>query len=295
MEKANVLIKYSMAKINLALDVLGQREDGYHEVKMIMQSIHLKDDIILEQRDKKEIVLTSNSSEIPLDKKNIAYKAAKLIMEEYAIHTGIHIHIEKRIPVAAGLAGGSGNAAAVLEGMNELYNLNIPKEELMEKGLRIGADVPYCILKKTALAEGIGEKLSILPEMPECIILIANPGLAVSTKEVYEGLHKEMDPFHPDVEKVIEGLEKKNLSEIAENMGNILEVVTIKKHPVIEEIKKCMKENGALNALMSGSGSSVFGIYEKIEDARETEKELKTRLNIEKLFITKPYKQEEER
>lgn len=247
----------ALAKINLGLDVLGKREDGYHEVRMIMQSIHLYDRVEIKKTKSPNIHVETNLFYLPVDENNLVYKAAKLMKNEFRIKEGVRITLQKFIPVAAGLAGGSSDAAAVMVGMNRIFNLGIKQSRLMELGLQIGADVPFCIMRGTALAEGIGEKLTALPSMPKCPVLIAKPAVSVSTKHVYEQLRLTENTVHPDIDAVIENIRQKKLRGVAENMGNILETVTVKEYPVIKEIKKVMKENGALNAIMSGSGPTV--------------------------------------
>lgn len=265
----------ALAKINLGLDVLGQREDGYHEVRMIMQTIHLYDRVEIKKTKSPQIHVETNLFYLPVDENNLVYKAAKLMKTEFKIKEGVRITLQKFIPVAAGMAGGSSDAAAVMVGMNRIFNLGIKQSRLMELGLRIGADVPFCIMRGTALAEGIGEKLTALPPMPKCPILIAKPAISVSTKHVYEQLRLTGNTEHPDIDKIMENIKKKNLRGVAENMGNILETVTMKEFPVIREIKKLMKENGALNAMMSGSGPTVFGLYANEKDIRKAYDALK--------------------
>lgn len=251
----------ALGKINLGLDVLGKRENGYHDVKMVMQTLYLYDNVTLEKTDEPGIHIESNLFYLPKDENNIAYKAAKLLIDEFSISEGIRITLDKHIPVAAGMAGGSSNAAAVLFGMNQMFELGLNQGELMERGVKLGADVPYCIMRGTVLAEGIGEKLSALPQMPKCHILIAKPPISVSTKMVYEKLDSR-EVVHPDIDAIIKGLEQGSLHKIANSMGNVLETVTIEEYPEIAEIKKCMLDNGALGAMMSGSGPTVFGIFE---------------------------------
>ena len=260
----------ALAKINLGLDVLRRREDGYHEVKMIMQTIGLHDDLEIRRIKTPEIQVKTNLYYLPTNENNLVYKAAKLLMDEFGIKEGVAIQLKKRIPVAAGMAGGSTDGAAVLWGMNQMYGLGLSRQELMERGVKLGADVPYCVQRGTALAEGIGERLSVLPSMPKCTILIAKPGISVSTKFVYENLHaNDLKPEqHPDVDSMIEAMKEKNLDLLCERMGNVLETVTIPAYPVIEEIKDVMKKGGALNACMSGSGPTVFGLFDDREKAK---------------------------
>lgn len=276
----------ALAKINLSLDVVRRREDGYHEVRMIMQTINLYDKISIKKSATPGIQMTTNSSFLPTDENNLVYKAAKLLMEEFKIEEGVEIHLQKFIPVAAGMAGGSSDAAAVLYGVNKLFNLKLSKKALMERGVKIGADVPYCIMRGTALAEGIGEKLTPLNPAPQCFVLIAKPNISVSTKFVYDNLHANELKEHPDIDGMIDAINEKNLSAVAEKMGNVLETVTIKEYPVIEEIKDIMKEQGAINAMMSGSGPTVFGLFETKEKAEEAYSALKDKPGIQKLFLT---------
>lgn len=267
----------ALAKINLGLDVLGRRENGYHDVRMVMQTIYLYDNVTLTKTEETGIHLECNLFYLPVDETNIAYKAAKLLMDEFGIKEGVRIVLDKHIPVAAGLAGGSSNAAAVLVGMNRLFSLGLSVEDLMKRGVTLGADVPYCVMRGTVLAEGIGEILSPLPPLPKCCVLIAKPGISVSTKTVYEKLDSQEIEVHPNIDGILEGLEEQNIQKIAASMGNVLEAVTIGDYPIIEQIKDVMKESGALNAMMSGSGPTVFGIFEdraKAKVARQKLREL---------------------
>ncbi len=265
----------ALAKINLGLDVLGKRDNGYHDVRMVMQTIYLYDNVTLEKTQEPGIQLETNLFYLPVDENNIAYKAAKLLMDEFDIKEGVRITLEKHIPVAAGMAGGSTNAAAVLVGMNRLFSLGLSQNELMERGVKLGADVPYCIMRGTALAEGIGEVLTPLPPLPKCYVLIAKPGISVSTKEVYEALDSEEIPDHPDIDGILEGLENGDLEKVTSSMGNVLERVTIKKYPIIDEIKNAMKEAGAINAMMSGSGPTVFGIFTDQKTAKIAQQKIR--------------------
>ena len=251
----------ALAKINLGLDVLGRRENGYHDVRMVMQTIYLYDDVFMEKTKEEGIHLETNLFYLPVNENNIAYKAAKLLMDEFHIEGGVSIRLNKFIPVSAGMAGGSSNAAAVLFGMNRMYQLGLSQQELMERGVKLGADVPYCIMRGTVLAEGIGEELTPLPALPKCYVLIAKPPVSVSTKTVYEKLDALDIVKHPNIDGILEGLEEQNLEKIAANMGNVLEEVTVGDYPVIEKIKKVMKDAGALNAMMSGSGPTVFAYF----------------------------------
>lgn len=252
----------ALGKINLGLDVLGRRPNGYHDVRMVMQTVYLYDQILLEKTDKEGISLKTNLFYLPVNENNLAYRAAKMLIDEFAIKEGVHISLEKHIPVAAGMAGGSSNAAAVLYGMNRLFQLGLTDQELMERGVKLGADVPYCIMRGTVLAEGIGEELTPLPAMPKCHVLLAKPPISVSTQKVYEKLDAQEVTKHPDIDGILLGLQTGDLKKITSSMGNVLENVTITEYPQIERIKDVMKEEGALNAMMSGSGPTVFGIYD---------------------------------
>ncbi|MCD7981173.1 MAG: 4-(cytidine 5'-diphospho)-2-C-methyl-D-erythritol kinase [Clostridiales bacterium] len=258
----------ALAKINLGLDVTGLREDGYHEVRMVMQSIHLYDRVEMKKTKSPHIHVETNLYYLPVDENNLVYQAAKLMKDEFKIKEGVRITLRKFIPVAAGMAGGSSDAAAVLVGMNRMFNLGLKQNKLMELGQRLGADVPFCVMRGTALAEGIGEKLTALPPMPRCPILIAKPAVVVSTKQVYEQLKLNDSTKHPDIDSIIENIRQKNLRGVAEHMENILETVTVRQYPVIREIKALMKSNGALNAVMSGSGPTVFGLYQNEKEIR---------------------------
>ena len=252
----------ALGKINLGLDVLGRRPNGYHDVRMVMQTVYLYDQILLEKTDKEGISLKTNLFYLPVNENNLAYRAAKMLIDEFAIKEGVHISLEKHIPVAAGMAGGSSNAAAVLYGMNRLFQLGLTDQELMDRSVQLGADVPYCIMRGTVLAEGIGEKLTPLPAMPKCHVLLAKPPISVSTQKVYEKLDAQEVTKHPDIDGILLGLQTGDLEKITSSMGNVLENVTITEYPQIERIKDVMKEEGALNAMMSGSGPTVFGIYD---------------------------------
>ena len=252
----------ALGKINLGLDVLGRRPNGYHDVRMVMQTVYLYDQILLEKTDKEGISLETNLFYLPVNENNLAYRAAKMLIDEFAIKEGVHISLEKHIPVAAGMAGGSSNAAAVLYGMNCLFQLGLTDQELMDRSVQLGADVPYCIMRGTVLAEGIGEKLTPLPAMPKCHVLLAKPPISVSTQKVYEKLDAQKVTKHPDIDGILLGLQTGDLKKITSSMGNVLENVTITEYPQIERIKDVMKEEGALNAMMSGSGPTVFGIYD---------------------------------
>ena len=256
------------AKINLGLDVVRRLENGYHEVKMVMQTVGIYD-VLTFERIPEGIVVTTDSGELPTDENNLIYKAAKLMKEHYGIREGVRIHLEKNIPIAAGMAGGSTDAAATMKGINRLFDLGCTLEELMELGVKIGADVPYCVMGGTALAEGIGEKLTALPAAPECFLVVAKPDINVSTKYVYEHLDAAGVKEHPDIDGMVRAIEEESLQGILDRMGNVLESVTVTAYPIIDTIKARMRQLGALNSLMSGSGPTVFGIFIDEQKARE--------------------------
>lgn len=281
----NTIELKALAKINLGLDVLGKRENGYHDVRMVMQTIYLYDNVTLSKTEEPGIKVKTNLFYLPVDENNIAYKAAKLLIDEFQIPYGVSIQLEKHIPVAAGLAGGSSNAAAVLVGMNRLFSLGLSREELMKRGVQLGADVPYCIMRGTVLAEGIGEILSPLPPLPKCYVLIAKPGISVSTKVVYEKLDSQVIEEHPDIDGILAGLEAADLQKICDSMGNVLEKVTMEDYPEIAEIKNVMKESGAINAMMSGSGPTVFGIFAERKLAKAAQKKLREQNLAKQIYV----------
>ncbi len=257
------ILMESYGKINLGLDVLYKRPDGYHEINTIMQQISLKDTLIIEDKGN-DIIIQSNNNNLPLDSTNLMHKAWEKLREKTKIKKGIKISIDKQIPIAGGLAGGSSNAAAVLKGLNILWDLGLSQEELRDIGVEIGADVPYCIMGGTAYAEGIGEKLTKLRSFRGKHILLVNPGIEVSTEYVYKNLEIKDSP-RVNMEKIISDIEKDDIKSLANNIKNIMEEVVIKKHPVIKEIKEEMKNCGALASLMSGSGPTVFGIFDHMD------------------------------
>ena len=275
------------AKINLSLDVVGRLANGYHEVRMIMQTVGIHDTLTFEKTEG-EIVLSSDAGELPLGEDNLIYKAAKLVRETYGVSGGVKVHLEKRIPVAAGMAGGSTDAAATLKAMNLLYDLRLSEEDLCGLGVKLGADVPYCIMGGTALSEGIGEVLTKLAPMPECVLLVAKPDINVSTKEVYQALDSQSVQWHPDVDGMRQAIEEGRLEGIYSRLGNVLETVTVAKHPIVSEIKQEMLGNGALGSLMSGSGPSVFGIFDDEEKARAAGESIKKKGLAKQVFVTGP-------
>lgn len=276
------------AKINLAIDVLRKRPDGYHDVSMIMQSVALYDTITVRAL-KGEIRVTSNSDKIPEDKGNIAYRAAEYLKMKYNVKEGVLINIEKTIPVAAGLAGGSTDAALTLKLLNKAWNLKLSKSEILDAGKKLGSDVPFCIQGGTALAEGLGDKLTPLSGIPECLILLAKPSVSISTKEVYQGLVLEDIAKRPDIKEMARCIEKGDLNGIASNMCNVLETVTVKKCPQIIELKEKLLEYGALGSMMSGSGPTVFGIFKESASAYNAYDHIKDM--VSEVFVVKTINQ----
>ncbi len=264
----------SYAKINLSLDVLGRMENGYHQVKMVMQTVSLYDTVTVETRPESEIKLRTNLSFLPSGPENLAYRAAELFFAETGIEGGADITLAKHIPVGAGLAGGSGNCAVVLRALNRLYGAGLSTRRLCLMGEKLGADVPYCILGGTRLAEGIGEKLSPLPRLPFCHILLVKPAFSISTKSVYEKIDSRSDYRRPDTEQVIHGLKNRSIRDIAKGMGNVLEEVSLSDYPVLGELKDKLIECGAAAAQMSGSGPTVFGIFTDRRKAEEAKNKL---------------------
>lgn len=289
MEKISVKAR---GKLNLGLDVLGRRENGYHDLKMVMQTVELCDTIDLESLSKDEIVLTSDRKDLPLGEKNIVYQVIRLIKEEFGIKKGVAAHIRKVLPMAAGMGGGSADAAATLKGLNALWELSLSEEKLRELGLRLGADVPFLVMEGTALACGIGEELTKLPPPPPCSLLLVKPGLSISTKEVYEAFDSLKEPFHPNIEGLIKALEEGSLEKLGEHVGNSLEGVTMKEHPFIEEIKEKMRKEGAFASLMTGSGPTVFGLFKEEKKAKEVAVLFEGMKEVEQVFVTKWFHKE---
>lgn len=273
------------AKVNLGLDVIGKREDGYHLLKMIMQTVDLYDEIEIDKADDNKISIKCNIPYVPVDSRNLMYKAAVLFMEKYNINSGLKINIKKNIPVAAGMAGGSTDAAAVLKCLNKLFEVNAPYEELVELALKIGADVPYCINGGTAICEGIGEVITELPPFKNVIMVIVKPSFGVSTKEVYGGLDIRRIKKHVKIDDIVHGMKKNNINAVCYNMKNVLENVTIRKYPVIKDIKNTMIKQGAKGSLMSGSGPTVFGIFSDMMSAQKCFENMKKKYND--VFITR--------
>lgn len=275
-------------KINLGLDVLRKRPDGYHDLKMIMQMVAVYDDIVITKTDRKdEIVVATDKFVLENEKGNLAYMAVKLLFDEFNIHQGIEIKINKRIPIAGGMAGGSSDCATTLMGINKMFDLKLSKEDLMKRGVKLGADVPYCVLGKTAIAEGIGEILTPLPTPPSCYVIIAKPPVSVSTAFVYGHIRADEITKRPDIDGMAEAIKNGDLYKMSSLLYNVMEDVTVPEYPIIADIKKMMIENGALNSIMSGSGPTVFGIYDNLEKAENTMKLLKKSNLTEQLYLTK--------
>lgn len=283
MDKLNLKAR---AKINLSLDVLNKRPDGYHNVKMIMQQIGLYDEIYIEKINK-GIILETDCEFLPTNISNIAYKAADLMIKRYNINSGLYIYIKKNIPVAAGLAGGSTNAGAVIKGMNTLFELKIGLEEMMKIGGEIGADVPFCILGGGALAEGIGERLTKIQGLRSGWIVLAKPNIGVSTAEAYKNLKLNEIKYRPNTEGLIEALNRDNLYDVCKNLCNVFEKGIQEKHPIVRKIKRKMLQYGAMGSLMSGSGPSVFGIYKDYEKAKAAYGKL--RIFFKQTYLVRTY------
>ena len=268
-EEDGMIRQKAYAKVNIGLDVLRRRPDGYHELKMIMQTVDIFDDLTFEREREPGIRLRIEGADLPADENNLVYRAAALMMEERQIKEGVAITVTKRIPIAAGMAGGSADAAAAMRGLNALFEMGYATEALRELGVRLGADIPYCITGGTMLSEGIGEVLTPLPAPPECYLVVAKPDMDVSTAFVYQNLRADSLLFHPDIDGMVKALAAGDLGGITDRMGNVLETVTVPAYPVIDRIKTRMRELGAENALMSGSGPTVFGIYKEQETAKK--------------------------
>ncbi|MBR6328412.1 MAG: 4-(cytidine 5'-diphospho)-2-C-methyl-D-erythritol kinase [Lachnospiraceae bacterium] len=280
------MIEEAYAKINLGLDVLRKREDGYHEVRMIMQTVGISDTLEFQVTDQPGIEIKSDSGEVPCDDSNLIYKAAKLLMDEFDITGGLSVRLEKRIPVAAGMAGGSTDAAATLRAVNKLFSLGLSNEELAKRGKAIGADVPYCVAGGTALCEGIGEILTPIDGMPELHLVVAKPAVSVSTAFVYGNLKASKIKNHPDIDGMARAIEASDVRGIASRLGNVLESVTLPEYPVITRIKQTLKDLGALGVLMSGSGPTVFAIFKDKEKARLAYAGMKEAKLAKDVFLT---------
>lgn len=280
------ITRNAYAKINLGLDVTGVLPNGYHEVKMIMQNVGICDTLTFTEREDESIVIETDEGSLPVNEDNLIYKAVMLLRSLTGDKRGVTIHLEKRIPIAAGMAGGSTDAAATLLGVNELLELGLSREKIQQESVRIGADVPFCVMARTALSEGIGEKLTPVASPPNAYLVVAKPDINVSTPVVYKKLDAKENYDHPDIDGMIKALEEKDLMGIVDRLGNVLELVTIEDYPVIARIKALLIENGALGALMSGSGPSVFGIFAEEETAHKAYDALKETNLAKQLFVT---------
>ncbi len=282
------ITRKAYAKINLGLDVIRRRPDGYHEVKMIMQTVGICDILTFRKSGRQDgaVTLFLDKKGLPCGKENLVYRAAELLTRTHGLRDGVEITLEKRIPIAAGMAGGSTDAAAVFHGMNELFGLSMSLQEMKDLGVGIGADVPYCIQGGTALSEGIGEILTALPSPPAAYLLIAKPDISVSTKFVYENLHADRLQSHPDIDGMVQALERGSLEGIVSRMENVLETVTVREYPVIHMLKDIMRREGALNALMSGSGPTVFGVYKTREAAEASRPAVEKSGMAKEIFVT---------
>ena len=282
------ITRKAYAKINLGLDVIRRRPDGYHEVKMIMQTVGICDILTFRKSGRQDgaVTLFLDKKELPCGKENLVYRAAELLTRTHGLRDGVEITLEKRIPIAAGMAGGSTDAAAVFHGMNELFGLSMSLQEMKDLGVGIGADVPYCIQGGTALSEGIGEILTALPSPPAAYLLIAKPDISVSTKFVYENLHADRLQSHPDIDGMVQALERGSLEGIVSRMENVLETVTVREYPLIHMLKDIMRREGALNALMSGSGPTVFGVYKTREAAEASRPAVEKSGMAKEIFVT---------
>lgn len=272
------------AKINISLDIVGKREDGYHLLEMIMQSIDLYDELNIEKQNE-DITIKCNKPYVPTDERNLAYKAAKLFIEKYQINSGVSININKNIPVCAGLAGGSTDGAAVLKAMNEIFGIHASDEELMELGLQLGADVPYCIKGGTALCRGIGEEVTKLNDFKDKILVLVKPPFGVSTKSVYQEFDLSKARSHPNTDVLIKAIEENDLTLVANNMKNLLENVTLRKHKILISIKEEMKNSGSIGTMMSGSGPTVFAFFDDMLKAQKCFEKMRVKYND--VFITR--------
>lgn len=280
--------KKAYAKINLGLDVTGRREDGYHLVRMIMQNVDLYDVLRFEDNESKEVVLTTDSGKVPADDNNLICKVARQLKENYNVQKGVNITLTKKIPVAAGMAGGSTDAAATYTALNKLWDLGLTDEILCKLAVKLGADIPYCIMGGTMLAEGIGEELTRIADMPNCCILIAKPDIDVSTAWVYKELDSSPIASHPDIDGIKKAIEDGNINKMCELIGNVLEPVTSSRYSQIGQLEKIMKEHGAVGAFMTGSGPTVFGIFDEKKDAKEAFEAVKQSNLAPEVFLSGP-------
>ncbi|MBC7959910.1 MAG: 4-(cytidine 5'-diphospho)-2-C-methyl-D-erythritol kinase [Vallitaleaceae bacterium] len=279
------------AKINISLDVIRKREDGYHDLSMIMQTVNLYDKVNLKKTTHDGIVLKTNLSFLPVDERNLVYKVIAYMRNTYGIKEGIFADLFKVIPIAAGLAGGSADAAAAIKGMDSLFELHLTLEEMIDIGKKFGADIPYCLVEGTVLAQGIGDQMTLLKDFPECYIVIAKPNINVSTAVAFGGLKlgQVTEAERPNNGLLIEAIGRGDLLYIGQNMRNVLETVTAKEYPMIQSIKETLLEHGALGAMMSGSGSAVFGIFQQKEEAIQASTYLKRHDIVKFAYTTTIY------
>ena len=285
----------AFAKINLCLDVLRRKDNGYHEVEMVMTNVDIFDVLEIKELEEKKILLKSYNTDLAMDETNLIYKAIALLQRETGKSFGVEVLLEKNIPMEAGMAGGSADAAATLKAVNELFKLGVSDERLLELGASLGADIPFCIMGGTVLASGIGEKLRRLSPLPKMKLLIVKPKAGLSTKKVYESLDidglNKAGFIHKDVGEMVSVIEsdeadKTKIEKIAGRLDNILEVPSIRLLPLIADIKQKMLDNNCLGALMSGSGTAIFGIYENDEDMIKTKEILEKDDRINYIQIT---------
>lgn len=288
------VVTKAYAKINLGLDVLRRRPDGYHDVKMVMQTVDLYDVLSVSKKEEDTITISTKNEELPVNEDNLIYKAVKLMKDAYGLTGGVHVDLVKNIPIAAGMAGGSTDAAAAMRAMNKLFDLNRPLKALEQHAVKIGADVPYCIQGGTVLSEGIGELLTDLPDAPQCILLIAKPDISVSTKYVYENLNLPGLEKHPDIDAMVDAIKAGDMQGMLEPMDNVLASVTEEKYEIIKEIKQIMEKGGAIKAMMSGSGPTVFGIFETMVQAAGAYDAIKENGLARDIFISKFVNPQEE-
>ncbi len=278
------------AKINLTLDVTGKREDGYHLIQSIMQTVSLYDGIYMKRIQKDEIILKSNLSWLPTDNRNLAYRGAELMKAKFGITEGVFIEIDKRIPVAAGLAGGSTDCAAVLVGMNRLFDLGLSMKELESLAFLLGSDIPYCVQRGTVVSEGVGEILTpVKCPCPMCYVVLAKLPVSVSTATVYRGLDWQSVQDHPDTKGMIQAMAEADITKMGQLLGNVLETVTIPMHPQIAQLKKELVQLGAEGALMSGSGPTVFGLFKEEESAKKAASTIRKKFGLKEVVATKIY------
>ena len=282
------ITRKAYAKINLGLDVIGKRDDGYHLVRMIMQNVDLYDTLTFEDNDTGKINLKASAETIPVDDSNLICKVAHQLQKEYGVTKGADIFLEKRIPVAAGMAGGSTDGAAAYMALNELWNLGLDKEQLCKLAVKLGADIPYCIVGGTALSEGIGEVLTPLKDMPHCYLVIAKPAIAVSTGWVYTELDSREIQKHPDIDGIRKALEGGDIKGMCDLIGNVLEDVTTSKYSIITDIEKILEDNGAIRAFMTGSGPTVFAVFDSKEEAEKGYEAVKESGLAPELFLSEP-------